>query len=141
MKPKRKRLFHVSPDDLGEKVLFHPRIPSNRFEGGELYHPYMGETIKEENDTIKRICVSNSIRGCFRAVPIENTKTCYVYIPLTPLVVSRDLPLCLVPDAKETGEHWILNKTWMIREGEIEILESDGFEVVKYKWTKRIKKT
>ena len=135
---KKRRLFHISPDDLGEEVLFYPRIPYNRFEGGEVFHPYIGETIYAEDEKIKRICVSDSIRGCFKAMPFDR-EICYVYSPLSPMHVTRDLPLILVPDAKETREHWILSKAWMVKIGEIQILEYDGVDVVKYKWSKKFK--
>lgn len=51
-------LWHVSFDKVPEGR-FMPRIPENRINQGEYI----------ENDTIKRVCFSNSIENCINAMP------------------------------------------------------------------------
>jgi hypothetical protein len=111
-------LFHVSGDITDAKTkLFVPRIPEHRYVG--------------EDDTIPRICFSDSILGCIKAIPdsydgIYN-RLCLQEergIPALFSVYSIDegrLPKDiirtpeqlqhLVPDALQTSEYWILNFT------------------------------
>jgi hypothetical protein len=132
---KTKNLYHVSEKFLGLKVLFNPRIPDNRFEGGTVFNPYSGEHL-EEDDKIKRICVSPSIRGCLKSFTFIYNQV-YVYSPLYPRHVTRDMPLCLVPDAKETKEHWILTPTYMKYIGMIQVDDIHDINNLKYKWIER----
>ena len=132
---KKKILYHLSFNNLGREVIFKPRIPSNRFEGEGTYHPFKDEFL-DEDDSIKRICVSNSIKGAYIALEGDGyTKNkeykLFLYCPENPKAVSRDMPLIMVPDAKQTGEHWILEKTKMICKGEI--LFKNG----NWKWIKK----
>jgi hypothetical protein len=135
---KKKKLYHISNTDLGETQMFYPRIPQNRFEGDSTYHPYLGESFPE-NDTVKRICVSDSIEGCILATD-SLCGTAYIYVPRHPKHVTRDMPLYMVPDARETGEHWILNKTLMVKLGSIEIIYNNyKTNEIKYKWLRKYK--
>ena len=51
-------LWHVSFDKVPEGR-FIPRVPENRITQGEYI----------EDDTIKRVCFSNSIENCLNAMP------------------------------------------------------------------------
>lgn len=130
-----KKLYHISYKDLGKRVLFKPKIPDNRYEGYDIYHPYLGEKYPE-NDTVKRICVSHSVMGCLRALPIEFDYY-FVYEAIRPIAVTRDMPLYMVPDAKTTGEHWILSNTYMERRGKIKVYYNEG-EVKSYRLIEKI---
>ncbi len=97
------KLFHVSFDlDEPLRKEFIPRIPSN--------------TTNDENETISRICFSDSIQGCIRAIngypkidssyvdvivwehDFQNTDSLYDWKYL----YGRNL----VPDAAVTHEYW-----------------------------------
>lgn len=43
-------VFHLSHKFIGKECIFNPKIPENR--------------VENENDSVKRICVSNSKEGC-----------------------------------------------------------------------------
>lgn len=127
-------LFHISTKNLGKEKIFTPRIPSNRYEGLQVWNTYMGEMIYED-DTIPRICVSPDIARCLLAMGLPCHRVTpqikgYVYVADKPRAVSRDLPMSLVPDAIETKEYWILSKTKMKRVGTILV----DTKTLEYKW-------
>ncbi|MFA9560685.1 hypothetical protein ACERII_25750 [Evansella sp. AB-rgal1] len=110
-------VYHLSKGLDDEIREFVPRIPEARQEG--------------EDDSIKRICVADSIEGCLSAMPIssdvslEPNKTypfCYYTVyeleapnyikgsrDKTTTIISNEqlIEQKLVPDAKITEEHWI----------------------------------
>lgn len=108
------KLYHVS-FDLREPLhkKFVPRIPAN--------------TINEENEKIPRICFSNSIQGCIRAIA-GYPKTDYSYVDIVVwehefydnnnlydwnyLYVNN-----FVPDAAVTHEYWYTKKSPSMENG------------------------
>jgi hypothetical protein len=113
------RYFHLTENNLGETVKFRPRIPKSR-SSTEFEHP-ITQKDRYEDATIRRICVSNTIRGALKAICAGLHDTFYVYETFKPTAISRDLPLLLVPDAKETGERWLLKPTTFKLIGEVYI--------------------
>ncbi|EOU1990305.1 hypothetical protein C4D27_16315 [Clostridium perfringens] len=114
------KLFHLSGDisDLSE-ISFKPRVPLFRAKG--------------ENDTIPRVCFSDSILGCLRAIPEcdecglgykmtkklnFNTPVLYdVYMLDTSCLGDKEIlnpnqlkRLEYVPDANNNNEYWILSE-------------------------------
>lgn len=139
---KIKKLYHVTLDNHGKSKKFQPRIPTNRYEGGYTYHPYIGEELPED-DQIPRICVSPSLTGAISAITLPDTGAdgikAFVYQAVDPLGVTADLPRILVPDAKETKEHWILTPTKMKRIGSIRIRDRVATGIT-YEWIKKDEK-
>lgn len=132
-----KNLYHISVYELGNKITLKPRVPSNRIEhGGRLItHPYSGEVSDKEDDNFPRICTSFKISGCIDAIKdVYGCCECWVYKAIRPKYVSRDLPLMLVNDAKETGETWILRAC---RFEKIGLISYDDYG---WKWIKKLKK-
>lgn len=123
------KLYHLSCAYLGVKPTFNPRIPSERYEGEQVFHNYTGQLI-DEDDTIPRICVAESVENCLLAHPMNGMSdtTLYVYTAKDPYMVTKDLPAIMVPDAKETGETWILSDTVMEYQGKLIVLEYDKYE-------------
>lgn len=102
-----RKLYHISTD-IHHNGVFTPRIPKDRFDF--------------ENDTIPRICVSDSIEGCLSALPrifeVEDGNRMYlqvVEIDVDVLKIPREAiltPMQLyrrgyLDDALITNEHWI----------------------------------
>ena len=108
-------LYHISPEmpNPKERILLSPRVPKCRTD--------------RENDKVPRICFSDSILGCLRAIPdsydgvynrihLQETKGVPALFAVY-AVNEKDIPRnCLfmpeelknsVPDALETGEHWV----------------------------------
>ncbi len=92
------KLYHLSVDRLGDEV-FYPRVPNDRLEF--------------EDDTIPRICVSTSVRGCIKGLGMDETHHhVFLYTPVEykgkkikdhifkPTVDE-------VPDVVKTREKWI----------------------------------
>lgn len=102
------KFFHVSMDlKLGEKE-FIPRIPAYR--------------CKNENDTIKRVCVCSSLEGAIGAFPykhtlvknvMDNGNEGYLTVYEVPSEEVKHLTDSeikdFVPDSHLTKEHWVLN--------------------------------
>lgn len=101
------KLYHVS-FDLTEPLHkeFIPRIPGN--------------SMKEEDETIPRICLSDSIQGCIRSIcgyPKDDSGCACIIV--WEHEFQEDNALCswrylyennLVPDAAVTHEYWYTNK-------------------------------
>lgn len=99
---KRPKLIHCSFDEV---YSFEPRVPKSR---NEL-----------EDDQIKRICVTPTIRQCIDAIPKAGNIMRFMREVGMPVVIhayyleadrveydTRDY----VPDAELTGEMWVLEK-------------------------------
>lgn len=136
------KFYHISDNFLGKTIRFKPRVPSNRHTANLNSHKYMGydENIccnLMEDKKIKRICVSNSIKGAIHAVGERDTYF-HVYAPKEIYSITRDLPKLLVPDAKDTGEHWILSPTTFYYIGEVYVREYKEYhrEYTEWKWVK-----
>jgi hypothetical protein len=131
-----KNLYHISLKSHGISKLFYPRVPDNRFHGEDVYHPYLDCDLPE-NDSIPRICVSSTINGAIRALPLIGNSKIWVYVADNPVAVSRDMPLYMVPDAKQTKEHWILEPTIMLQLGSMKIEIDGDFRIIKKEWLKK----
>lgn len=87
-------LYHLSAVPLGPRVVLRPRRPRD---------PMIGESSR-----VQRVCVSPTIRGCLTALQgaYYNRGRWYVY----QLDVPEDLVVdpIRVPDARLTGERWLL---------------------------------
>lgn len=111
-------LFHLSGDITDKETkLFIPRIPEHRCKG--------------EDDTILRICFSDSILGCIKAIPdsydgIYNRlrlqeergiPALFSVYSVNEKKLSKDIIRTpeqlqyLVPDALQTSEFWVINTT------------------------------
>lgn len=135
------KFYHISHDFLGNRVKLKPRVPRNRSE--ETFHHKL---IKEneyhnreigEDDQIKRICVSNTIAGALIARGCDYSHF-HVYQAQETYAISRDLPLLLVPDAKITGERWLLTPTIFDYIGEI-YCSHHNYDCADWKWVEKVK--
>ena len=110
-------MVHVSFDLVDE---FIPRVPKQRCKG--------------ENSTIKRICVAPSIIEALNAIPqawlvVRNMKSLglpviiHCYYLKADKVMSNDEVRKYVPDAKATGEVWILEEPKIITRIDYEITD------------------
>lgn len=101
----------------------NPRVPKNFFT----------ENGFEEN-TIKRVCFSTSIDKCLMALSMNCTgKTFYVYKPKKKYPVYKPSTQ-LVPDAKVTNEHWILEPVELQYCGKIKCTGDSGEPGIKFKY-------
>ena len=109
------KLYHISVNRLGDEV-FYPRVPNER--------------AQFEDDTIPRICVSTSVRGCIKGLGIDGTHHhVFLYTPVEykgkkikghifkPTVDE-------VPDVVETREKWI-KRCSRVKKNQLLILGSD----------------
>lgn len=102
--------YHITLD-LAHDGVFSPRVPNDRYE--------------TEDSTTNRVCVSDSLEGCFNAIPdgILFTDEHHGYFKLfeintEDLGISHNDMLTPLPlykekgvyDALLTGEHWILTE-------------------------------
>ena len=98
-------VYHISLDDLGNKVTFKPRIP---------------EGMIGENNHIPRICVCPTIMGCIRAIaPSQLTDKInkgmishlYLYDAFVDVANLYQPNTDDVPDIYITGELWVMKET------------------------------
>lgn len=115
------RLIHVSFDEIDE---FVPRIPKHRCPG--------------EDDTIPRICVASTVKKCLLSMPgagsavknlvdLDIPAVIHAYI-LTPYYgsVRYNTIVCkYVPDARYTGEMWLVKPPAYVERRDYEILEPE----------------
>lgn len=109
-------LYHVSHSEVNRP--FTPRVPNVRMEG--------------ENSTMNRICVCDTLEGCFSAMPSGGAQLdilqedtlgfYYVYTFDTETISEGNLMTPkelyqqdLVEDAELTGEYWILEEVQPIK--------------------------
>lgn len=90
-------LIHLSKS--ATPIIMHPRVPNNKLTKKGV-----------ENNTIPRICFSNSIFGALAAIEPRQGDEMYVHIPINPqkIILNKDV-IKYVPDAINTGETWILD--------------------------------
>lgn len=109
-------LFHISSDILdAETKLFTPRVPENRCD--------------DEDDTIPRICFSDSVLDCIKAIPDSydgvynrvrlqkerGIPALFSVYSIDEKKLSKDNILTpeqlqhLIPDALQNSEYWIIN--------------------------------
>lgn len=104
-------LFHISMDIKEKTKLFVPRIPERIYNG--------------ENNTIKRICFSDTVHGCMKAIYVP------LFKPETKIMVYRKLfdfndknlihpneiyNKGYVKDAKANHEYWYLKPVVIVGE-------------------------
>lgn len=115
------QLFHVSLDLSNKTKLFEPRIPN---------HMYIGE-----NNTIKRICFSNSVENCMKAIHLPLFKSGTKFIAYTTLFDYNDKYLIhpdelynknYVKDAKANCEYWYLKPITLT--GELYVIDDIDYE-------------
>ncbi len=90
----KKYYFHITSGRWPTRIVLYPRIPfliSTDEDGSPL-----------EPDDIKRICVSDSISGCFSAIYYDGYEK--IYVTKNRIQTSP----AIAPDAHITGERWIL---------------------------------
>jgi hypothetical protein len=102
-------------------IYYH--ISLNLFHNGEFYPRIPYDRYSSEDNAMKRVCVSDSVMGCFNAIPDEQLFTCdhHGYFKLFEIdtdalgICEKSIikPLTLyeekgVFDALLTNEHWIL---------------------------------
>ena len=103
----RNGLKYICLSNSDKSLILKPRVPKNAIKG-------------LENNTIPRICVSNSIFGAISA--IKGNQTLYVHLVEPTKVLDNAEVLQYVPAAVATGESWVLDdeiKTNIV--GKIEI--------------------
>lgn len=95
------KYIHISLSD--KPITFKPRIPEN-------FMNFTGKLKQfSENDSIPRICCSNSIFGAIAAIKVYPKKQYYVHLLEPKKVLSNQETAKYVPDAVATGECWILD--------------------------------
>lgn len=106
----RNGLKYIHLSKSNKSLTLKPRIPKN--------------TIPNiENNTIPRICVSNSIFGALSAIPNDVGDIYYVHLIEPVKILDNPEVLQYVPDAAMTGECWVLDdevKTTVV--GKLEIV-------------------
>lgn len=120
------KLYHLSSEKTKVKRL-SPRVPSN----------YFTKNGYEDNKT-ERVCFSNSINGALMALS-RNLKNeiLYVYIPLNidkKIIRNNQFVSRRVPDAKITGEVWVLEPVNCICIGSIQVIKDKGNEGIKFRF-------
>lgn len=98
-------VYHLSACPLGVVTVLRPRLPRDPMPG--------------ENRTVRRISAASTIGGCLRALQgaYYNRGQWYVYVASIPDAWIHE-PI-RVPDAKTTGERWILEVVEMIYAGRL----------------------
>lgn len=95
------KYIHISKSN--KSLIMKPRIPKN-------FMNFKGDwKIFNENNTIPRICCSNSIFGAISAIKINEKATYYVHLLEPKKVINNKEVARYVPDAIATGECWILD--------------------------------
>lgn len=89
-----KRLFHLSQDDKIQKLI--PRVPYKLWQ-------------EHEDNYVERICFSDSINGCLRALFADDGAKYYIYIPQRQIKIYR-------PSEKEVVDQEITNEIWGVDE-------------------------
>lgn len=100
-------LYHVSP--IRNLTYLRPQIP---------------EVViaSREDQTIPRVCVSNTIDGCLMSVGYSKRDTLSVYVIDEPVAIYRPTR-AQVRDAKFTGEVWIKRKAKVKKIGEVLLVD------------------
>jgi hypothetical protein len=121
-----KRYYHVSTDNLNNKILY-PRIPSNTY----IDRGY-------ENNTIPRISFALDIDHCLLALgknikgKVFNVYEPYDYNSIKVITNDELIKKQYTPDAKYTKEVWIVTKCKMKYIGKIKVINaSNDFEIFK----------
>lgn len=87
-------MWHLSAVPLGPRVVLRPRIPRDPA-------PF-------ENRTVPRICVASTLAGCVAALRTTYYAGAFWYCYRV-LAVAPTVEPIAVPDARRTGERWILD--------------------------------
>ena len=95
------KYIHISLSD--KPIKFNPRVPENAMVFKGKFEQF------SENQTIPRICCSNSIFGALSAININKDKTYYVHLLEPKKALSNQEVAKYVPDAIATGECWVLD--------------------------------
>lgn len=96
------KYIHISLSD--KPIKFNPRVPENAMVFKGNFKQF------SENQTIPRICCSNSIFGALSAININKDKTYYVHLLEPKKALSNQEVAKYVPDAIATGECWVLDE-------------------------------
>jgi len=125
------RLFHISHASRGIIKEMNPRIPDNEY----IRNGW-------EDGTIPRISFALDVDHCILSLGFNkiknNTKIYNVYEPsdYSKIKVKSNKELIrkkLVPDAEQTDEVWILNKTKVDNVAQIKIIKpTNRYETVKF---------
>lgn len=94
-------VYHLSATDLGPSPVLRPQIPRDRM-------PF-------ENRSVARVCAAPSVTGCLKALEgcFYNRGRWWCYAAQVPEEMLFE-PVG-VPDASETGELWLLERTRFTR--------------------------
>lgn len=114
-----KYYYHITSRDWGDKVILSPR------EFGNLRDPFEPYT--------SRICVSDSILGCFSAVDLSYFMIrCNIYRTKNKVVAKNPYRVC---DSRITGEKWLVKDTEFVFVGSLskEITSEINEEVINKK--------
>ena len=116
------KLYHLSLNNL-DGMKLTPRVPNTILDGFE-------------DNSIKRICFSSSIRGCVKAINCFNApKEYFVHIidtEKTKAFFCKPTKV-QVPDCEETREHWCLSPIKVKCVGVIKTMPCGA-----YRWVKNI---
>lgn len=112
------KMYHLSRNELHNEIL-KPRVPDNFF----TQHGF-------EENTIKRICFSDSVDRCLMALSQNlKGKVLWVYKPkdLINVVTNKEIVKNnYVPDGQLTKEIWSLEDTQLIAVAKIKIIKPMG---------------
>lgn len=96
------KLFHVTREYYGNKVLFTPRVPP-------------GQSVIElrgKYSHVPRICLSDTIDKCLLGITkMKLSSRMYVYRPIGRYKIDWDSPRDACPDWDITDECWLLEPT------------------------------
>ncbi len=108
-------LYHVSPKYLGKAPILTPRIPESRAEAEESVTP--------------RICVCPNVEGCYLAKythpDIDVIRGSIPAMHLYAVETDDSVPARKVPDARRTGERWLLEPTKFRYVGKLRAFKPD----------------
>lgn len=97
------KFIHLSKSK--EKLTLVPRIPKNTMKFDKEHKQF------NQDNKIKRICVSNSILGAISAISskIKKNDVYYVHLLKPKTIINNSQVAKFVPDAISTGQIWILD--------------------------------
>lgn len=114
------KFYHLSFTELDDNTVFYPRVPDNTIEG--------------EDEKTKRVCVSTSVTGCFKALSYYGSGSsafAWLYEPVQHgrKKISEHIfkpTEYELPDVKDTKEKWITCPVKMRRIGYATIRPQDN---------------
>lgn len=106
--------YHLSLDERLVKLT--PRVPLRVWN-------------EHEDNHVERVCLSDTINGCLRALYASEGDTYTVYAPLNKLAVYCPTAIEVI-DQDITGEIWAVDETAVIKIAKIRIIRCNHIDTV-----------